>query len=79
MGRSVTEYFEKRREETRKRFDDLRAKLKEAEKVFKDRACVYVTGSFGREEASSHSDLDLFIVGRTIDPLPGQEQAAPCA
>ena len=29
------------------------------------KACVYVTGSFGRAEASPHSDLDLFIVGLT--------------
>lgn len=28
------------------------------------KACVYATGSFGRGDASSHSDLDLFIVGR---------------
>jgi len=27
-----------------------------------DTACVYATGSFGRREASPHSDLDLFIV-----------------
>ena len=29
------------------------------------KACVYLTGSFGRQEASSHSDLDLFIVGKS--------------
>lgn len=74
MGRAVSDYLDGRREATKRRFDDLRTKLKEAEDVVKDRACVYVTGSFGREEASSHSDLDLFIVGRTTDPLPGQEQ-----
>jgi predicted nucleotidyltransferase len=28
------------------------------------KGCVYVTGSFGRNEASEHSDLDLFIVGK---------------
>ena len=28
---------------------------------------MYATGSFGRGEASSFSDLDLFIVGRSID------------
>jgi len=26
---------------------------------------VYATGSFGRDEASKYSDLDLFIVGRS--------------
>jgi predicted nucleotidyltransferase len=25
--------------------------------------CVYVTGSFGRQEACEHSDVDLFIIG----------------
>jgi predicted nucleotidyltransferase len=70
----VSEYLDKRREQTRGRVGELRAKLTEAEGVAKDRACVYATGSFGREEASSHSDLDLFIVGRTVDPLTGQAE-----
>jgi hypothetical protein len=30
----------------------------------KGKACVYATGSFGRCEASGHSDLDVFIAGR---------------
>jgi predicted nucleotidyltransferase len=42
----------------------LRDLLTDAEARAKDKACVYATGSFGRGEASSHSDLDLFIVGR---------------
>ena len=42
------------------------------------KACVYMTGSFGRGEASKYSDLDLFIVGRgngkpTRDGKPGSE------
>ncbi len=70
----MSEYIAKRREETAKRLEALGAKLGEAANVAKDRACVYLTGSFGRGEASSHSDLDLFIAGRTTDPLPGQDQ-----
>jgi hypothetical protein len=70
VGRGVSEYIVKRREETAKRLDALRAMLSDAAKVVNDKACVYVTGSFGRGEASSHSDLDLFIVGRTV----GQDQ-----
>jgi Nucleotidyltransferase domain len=30
-----------------------------------NKACVYATGSFGRHEASEHSDLDLFIAGKS--------------
>ncbi|MFZ0759179.1 MAG: nucleotidyltransferase domain-containing protein [Candidatus Sulfotelmatobacter sp.] len=33
-------------------------------------ACVYMTGSFGRGEASSHSDLDVFIVGLGTHETP---------
>ena len=43
----------------------LRSMLKEAESLASGKACVYATGSFGRYEASLHSDLDLFIVGKT--------------
>ncbi|MBI1353448.1 MAG: hypothetical protein GC160_03815 [Acidobacteria bacterium] len=38
----------------------------------RNKACVYVTGSFGRCEASAHSDLDLFIVGKR-DGLRGPD------
>jgi len=57
------ELLENRRSETKKRFTELRERLKEAEELIKGKACVYVTGSFGRGEASQFSDLDLFIVG----------------
>jgi hypothetical protein len=72
MDRSVSAYLDARRSETASRLSTLRGKLGEAEKIARDRACVYLTGSFGRGEASQHSDLDLFIAGRTVDPLPGQ-------
>jgi predicted nucleotidyltransferase len=45
----------------------LREQLEEAESIAKTKACVYATGSFGRLEASPHSDLDLFIVGKSDD------------
>ncbi len=45
-------------------FDQLKEQLLAAEKFVGQKACVYVTGSFGRGEASKHSDLDLFIVGK---------------
>lgn len=53
-----------RRAYTADRVSTLIAELKSAEAFAKGKACVYATGSFGRGEASSHSDLDLFIVGK---------------
>ena len=50
----------------------LRGLLSDAEMRAEDKACVYATGSFGRNEASAHSDLDLFIVGR--DSIGGVQQ-----
>lgn len=43
----------------------LRGRLKTVEALAKGKACVYATGSFGRCEASMHSDLDAFIVGKS--------------
>lgn len=53
-----------RRAATEARLASLMALLKPAEDIAKGKASVYATGSFGRGEASSHSDLDLFIVGK---------------
>ena len=53
-----------RRAMTANRLSTLIAELKAAEGLARGKACVYATGSFGRGEASSHSDLDLFIVGK---------------
>jgi predicted nucleotidyltransferase len=53
-----------RRSQTKARLKVLREKLKSAEGIAAGKACVYATGSFGRGEASAHSDLDLFIVGK---------------
>ena len=53
-----------RRAETTQRVTELKDELKQAEERCTDKACVYATGSFGRGEASQHSDLDLVIVGR---------------
>jgi UTP:GlnB (protein PII) uridylyltransferase len=64
-----------RRAYTASRIDDLRLNLSETENLIKGRACVYATGSFGRKEASSHSDLDLFIVGNTTEGKDGQRDS----
>ncbi len=52
-----------RRGETQSRLADLKGRLEDSTRIASGKACVYITGSFGRGEASAHSDLDLFIVG----------------
>jgi predicted nucleotidyltransferase len=52
-----------RRTETQSRLTKLKAQLGESATRAEGKACIYITGSFGRGEASAHSDLDLFIVG----------------
>lgn len=54
-----------RRSQTAARIGALREELTKAEELVRDKASVYATGSFGRGEASEHSDLDLFIVGKS--------------
>jgi len=66
----VTNQLKLREEYTRTRTATLRDRLKNTEELCAARACVYVTGSFGRLEASTHSDLDLFIVGKHDDNEP---------
>jgi hypothetical protein len=56
--------LETRRSKTKSRFQELQVELQEAELLAGDKACVYATGSFGRGEASVHSDLDVFILDR---------------
>jgi hypothetical protein len=53
-----------RRIKSAARLAALAQELKGAEALAEGKACVYATGSFGRQEAGGHSDLDLFIVGR---------------
>src|SRR5262249_42528280 len=50
---------------TKTRIEKLRNELTAAESIAAGKACVYATGSFGRREASAHSDLDLFILGKS--------------
>jgi predicted nucleotidyltransferase len=53
-----------RERDAENRLANLRSHLNEATALFKGKACIYVTGSFGRGEASANSDLDVFIVGK---------------
>jgi UTP:GlnB (protein PII) uridylyltransferase len=54
-----------RRAQTAGRLSELVSRLQAAELLAAGKACVYATGSFGRGEASAHSDLDLFILGKS--------------
>lgn len=53
-----------RRTLSTRRIRELRELLKDAERLADSKACVYATGSLGRLETSTYSDLDLFIVGK---------------
>lgn len=61
-----------RREYTKERTEALQKKLGNASQLLGEKACVYATGSFGRLEASSESDLDLFIVGKVESVESGE-------
>jgi predicted nucleotidyltransferase len=68
--------IESRRLYTRSRIDDLRFELgSEVDRHIVGRACVYATGSFGRREASKHSDLDLFIVGKNAETKDNKKES----
>ena len=61
-----------RRKKTARRIAILRGRLKAVERLARGRACVFATGSFGRQEASPHSDLDLLIAGKR-NGKPGKD------
>jgi hypothetical protein len=63
----VAGVLDSRRKETNLRLQKIKERIPEAVKLASNKACVYVTGSFGRGEASVFSDLDLFIVRRSIN------------
>lgn len=69
----MSDEVESRRTHTEEKLRLLREKLAErATTITKEQACVYVMGSYGRGEASKHSDLDLFIAGlsEVVDSKP---------
>ena len=55
-----------RKKFTLKNLKELQKRLPEGKEICGDRACAYATGSYGRLEATTDSDLDLFIVGLPI-------------
>lgn len=66
--------LDKRREVTRKRISRLRSRLREAERLCQGKACVYAIGSFGREETTKYSDLDIFIAGKSTPGGPSLQR-----
>ncbi len=64
MPQSAISLFEQRRRATGVRLERLRKRLQKRgwESRIAGKACVYVTGSVGRGEASAQSDLDVFIL-----------------
>lgn len=64
-GKAIEGELSKRRAQTANRISALQHDLQSAAEIAEGKACVYATGSFGRGEASPHSDLDIFIVGKS--------------
>jgi len=64
----------RRRQKTESKLGILKDKLRNCFAVAEGKACVYVTGSFGRGEAGDHSDLDLFILGK-VKPGDKEEES----
>ncbi len=52
--------FSERRRFAHERLTELKHKLTELSRF--ENLCVYATGSYAREEASEHSDIDLFFI-----------------
>lgn len=63
-GEEKLQELAKRRVFTAERVRELRDSLKSSDALTDGKACVYATGSYGRGEASHHSDLDVFIVAK---------------
>jgi predicted nucleotidyltransferase len=69
LSLSPQDFLRQRAEETGRRFQQIQSRLDGARAIVSDFATVYATGSFGRGEASSYSDLDAFILSGNSDEL----------
>jgi hypothetical protein len=58
--------LDRRRAYSAQRIRELQQQLSPSETAVAGKACIYLTGSFGRNEGCEHSDVDLFIVGREL-------------
>lgn len=57
-------YLDIRKSETQKKFSSLKNEVAPLNNLLEGKACIYATGSFGRLDAGTQSDLDLFIVSK---------------
>ena len=65
IGMPGSSLIEERKKWSASRIDDFSKGVSALPEVTKHAdLCIYVTGSFGRLEASEHSDLDLFFIKR---------------
>jgi predicted nucleotidyltransferase len=64
---AADDFLARRKQQTEERFRRVQDGLRSADSLLGDFATVYVTGSYGRVEASDHSDLDLFILTDSDD------------
>jgi predicted nucleotidyltransferase len=62
MPDSALTFLESRRKNTNARFLQIQKRLEGASQFLGDFATAYASGSFGRGEASEHSDLDVFLL-----------------
>ncbi|HEY2090251.1 MAG TPA: DUF294 nucleotidyltransferase-like domain-containing protein [Thermoanaerobaculia bacterium] len=69
-----------RRTLTNERVQHLRKRLEspDVEASLGEHSCIYATGSVGRGESSSHSDLDLFIVSQVGTAQPDAVANSKC-
>lgn len=64
------ELLKNRRDSSRKRLDELRQRIATIDELKKaPNLSIYVTGSYGRLEASTASDLDLFFIKTDNAPI----------
>jgi hypothetical protein len=67
MAADPRRFLAERKSATEERFERIRQRLQPVEHLVGSFATVYGTGSFGRSEASEHSDLDAFILTAVDD------------
>ena len=65
-----SELIDQRKEWSKRRLESFKEEVSEICEVTRHAdLCIYVTGSFGRLEASEYSDLDLFFIERSDSDL----------
>ena len=76
MASDLLEILRTRKSTTDTRLKQLAQRLDQVHSLVNDYACVYATGSVGRGEASTFSDLDVFIKSYLMKKASGTLSAA---